>query len=124
MKKYYFIISFFLLIVLLACTDATIRSDNEYAQTIHSKFKLRMTIDEVKKILGEYNKDVEFYNNCTKEFEYPITDCEEGYNRIIAFPLSSNNIVLGKGDAQFYFYFNSKQELTEFLYELYYPKQH
>ena len=123
--KYYHVIPIILLLsILSACTDSSIRSDNEFANRIDLKFKLKMTIDEVKDILEQYEENVEFYNNCTEEFEYPITNCEKGYNRITTFPLPSKNIFLGKGDAQFYFYFDRNQLLIEHMYELYYPRDH
>jgi hypothetical protein len=111
-------------ICLYGCTDSTINRDRDYAEKIKTQFHENMQLEEVRQTLLKDREDIEFYNECLEQFEYPITPCEEGYNRILAIPLPGNHWWLGKGDAQFYFYFNSDQKLIEHMYELYYPRYH
>lgn len=111
-------------IFLYGYTDNIIEKDAEYAENIFSKFHRNMSIEEVRQSLLDFEPDIEFYNECIEKFEYPMAPCEKGYNRIIAIPLPGHHWWLGRGDAQFYFYFNSKQKLIENMYELYYPKYH
>jgi hypothetical protein len=122
MKKIFLILS--LTILLGGCTENTIAKDSAYANEIMAQFHENMSIDEVRDKLTRFQTDIEFYNECLGKFEYPITPCEKGYNRIITIPLSNHHWWLGKGDAQFYFYFNSDQRLIEYMHELYYPRYH
>jgi hypothetical protein len=108
----------------VGCTEATIKSDSKFADDVMSRFKEDITIEDVRNELSDFRTDLEFYNECTKNFEFPVTPCQEGYNCIITIPLPGNHWWLGKGDAQLYFYFNSEQRLTEYMHELYYPRYH
>ena len=87
-------------------------------------FKDGMLLEYVYKVLVHKKDKVEFYNNCTKEFEYPMQDCEQGYNLATTIELPGNDPSLGKGDLQMYFTFNEKQQLVESMHELYYPAHH
>ncbi len=111
-------------LLLAGCTESAIENDRSYADTFNSQFEINMDIDIVKGKLEGFAPKNEFYNECLDKFEYPVTPCEKGYNRILTIPLPSNNWWIGKGDAQFYFYFNSKKQLIEHMYELYYPRYH
>ncbi|MBD9360847.1 hypothetical protein EBB_09945 [Methylomonas sp. EbB] len=104
--------------------NETIESDNKYAKKYMQQFHNGMTIDEVRCILLKVKKQVVFYNNCIKDFQYPMTPCADGYNLIITIKLPGFDQSLGKGDLQMYFYFDSNQLLLENLHELYYPAQH
>ena len=118
------ILIFLLVILLPGCTESTIKKDQAFADNIKAQFRKNMSIEEVSQKLNSYSANIDFYNECLDKFEYPVTPCEKGYNRILAIPLPSNHWWLGKGDAQFYFYFNSDQKLVEHIYELYYPREH
>ena len=111
-------------ILLSGCTENTIKRDQAYADKINAQFHENMRIEEVRQKLNSFNPKIDFYNECLEKFEYPVTPWEKGYNRILAIPLPSNHWWLWKGDAQFYFYFNSDQKIVEHMYELYYPRKH
>ena len=100
------------------------RKDNKYAKEIMAQFHTKMSLDEVRDNLSLFKTNIQFYNECLEKFEYPVSPCSKGYNRIFSIPLPNHNWWLGKGNAQFYFYFDSDQRLVENMYELYYPRQH
>lgn len=110
--------------LVFGCTQSTIGKDDDHARKINNRFHNQMSLEEARKILLDYGSDIDFYNECLKQFEYPVTDCEKGYNRILTIPLPGHHWWLGKGEAQFYLYFDSDQRLIEHMYELYYPRHH
>ena len=87
-------------------------------------FKNGITLDAVKNILLQKKDKVEFYNNCTEEFQYPMEACAKGYGLVTTIKLPEVDVSLGKGDLQMYFTFTNKQVLVESTYEIYYPAHH
>ncbi len=104
--------------------EETIKSDNLYALSVMKKFYKQMPIENVRSILLEYKDEVEIYNNCSEEYQYPISKCEKGYSLITTVPLPSDDKSLGKGALQMYFYFTNEHKLIESMHELYYPAHH
>ncbi len=88
------------------------------------QFKEGMHLEYVYKVLRRRKDEVKFYNNCIDEFEYPMKACDKGYNLVTTIKLPGHDKSLGKGDLQMYFNFNSQQQLTSTMHELYYPAHH
>ena len=108
----------------LVSANETIESDSKWAKEYMLNFKHGMLIEYVYKVLIHKKDKVEFYNNCTKEFEYPMQQCGKGYSLVTTIKLPGHDSSLGKGDLQMYFTFNDKQQLVESMHELYYPAHH
>lgn len=121
MRKIIILLTF---IPLLACGNETIKTDSKWAAGYMKQFKDGMLLEYVYKILKQQKDQVEFYNNCTKEFEYPMQACDKGYNLVTTIKLPGLDKSLGKGDLQMYFNFNNKQQLISTMHELYYPAHH
>ena len=113
-----------IIIPLLAHGNETIESDSAWAKQYMQKFKDGMLLEYVYKVLVHKRNPLEFYNNCTKEFEYPMSKCDKGYNLVTTIKLPGNDASLGKGDLQMYFNFNNKKQLVSTMHELYYPAHH
>jgi len=72
-----------------------------------------MKIDDIRKILLLEKREVLFFNECNKKFEYPLNRCKKGYNLVTVIKLPSGN------DLQIYFTFDNKQNLIDKSYEIY-----
>lgn len=118
------ILTLLIFVPLLAFGNETIKNDSKWAVEYMQQFKEGMLLEYVYKILKQQNDEVEFYNNCIKDFEYPMQACDKGYSLVTTIKLPGHDKSLGKGDLQMYFNFNSQQQLTSTMHELYYPAHH
>ncbi len=121
MKKIIWILIFAPILVI---ANETIESDGIFATSYMEQFRNGMTLDEVRTALLKEKEGVEFYNNCIKEFQYPMQECDKGYNLVITIKLPGYDESLGKGYLQMYFTFDKNQSLMESMHELYYPAHH
>ena len=113
-----------ILLPILVMANETIESDSAFATSYMQQFKNGMSLDDVRNILLKKKKEVQFYNNCIEEFQYPMEPCDKGYNLVTTIKLPGYDASLGKGDLQMYFTFTDKQILVESFHELYYPSHH
>jgi len=75
MKKTFCILIF--TILLSGCTESTIQKDRDYSENIKTQFYENMNLEEVRQKLIRFESDIEFYNECLEQFEYPVTHCEK-----------------------------------------------
>lgn len=95
----------------------------QFAEDYILQFDFGMPLTEVRSILLKKRDKLEIYNNCTEEFEYPMTACDKGYSLVTTIKLPDSDLQ-GRGDLQLYFTFNNKQQLVDNFYEIYYTEQH
>ncbi|WP_010386327.1 hypothetical protein [Pseudoalteromonas rubra] len=120
--KYLAILLF--VVSLNACASDTIEDDSKWAKEYMLQFQKGKMLADVYKVLSQKKGTVQFYNNCTEEFEYPMSSCEKGYGLVTTIKLPGHDTSLGKGDLQMYFTFNNQQQLVFIMHELYYPAHH
>ena len=110
-----------LLLSTLVCAEDEVDPNEQFADDYIQQFDLFMPLDDVRTILLKKRDKIEFFNNCSEEFEYPMTVCDKGYSLVttIRLPDAETN---GIGDLQLYFTFNKEQKLINSFYEIYYTE--
>ena len=94
----------------------------DFAEEYIQQFELGMSVTTVREILLKKQQRVELLNKCTEQLEYPVTDCDKGYNLVTTIRLADSE-TLGRSDLQLYFSFDAKQQLLNSFYEIYYTEQ-
>ena len=126
------IIFFSYIIVLRVSTKQTYDSDNTYISSLLKKeLKVGMPLKDVKSFFLRNGQTLkpwrgsksDIYREC-KNSGKAEKDCEEFERIITGLPLPSNNIWLGKGDAQIYIIIDKNKRLESFFFEIYYPRFH
>jgi hypothetical protein len=103
--------------------DAVIKEDNKYIKTLLDKdIKPSMTPDELKAYCEKHKRHLGLWD--CPETSKKNNECIGERVLVVTFPLPSDFFLLGKGDAQIYFYVSSENKLESFDYELYYPRFH
>ena len=105
----------------LVYAEEELDQNEQFAEDYIQQFDLFMSLTDVRTILLKKRDKLEFFNNCTEQFEYPVTDCDKGFRLVttIRLPDEETN---GIGDLQLYFAFNKEQQLINTFYEIYYTE--
>ena len=130
MKKLFLFLSIFALIVigsgftLKYTSKHTYENDDQYiASLLDNSLKIGMAYDDIKAFFSQHNRELKPWRECEKN-DKGDKECE-GFERIITgLPLPSNNIWLGKGDAQIYMIIDKNKKLESVFYEIYYPRHY
>ena len=130
MKKFFLFLLIFVFIVigggftLKYTSKQTYEKDNQYiASLLDNSLKNGMSYDDVKTFFEQYHRELKPWREC-EENDKGIQECEDFERIITGLPLPSNNILLGKGDAQIYMIIDKDKRLESFFYEIYFPRNH
>lgn len=99
----------------------TIKKDRKYIKNLLDTYLAKgMTTEQVSKYFNKSNRKVNFMECADGVSNESI--CKSEKRLVTTLPLPSNNIWLGKGDAQIYLYIDASDKLEYYDFELYYPR--
>ena len=111
-------------IFFVGCADRPSQEDLKFVENLNSQIQIGMTIHQLNLLHAKHSETIEIWNICLEKHEKRPTKCGKGYSAKTTFTLPTETLFSEKGDAQFYFEFNSDGNLTSWWHELYYPEQH
>lgn len=111
--------------LLAGCGDkSTIKQDSHFINDkLRATFKVGEDYKALETVLKKEGFDNKWVNNCSQAIETKLGFCQQGWRKIIRYPLPSTSKTLGKGQALVTLKLGSDYKLKVFLTQLSYAEK-
>ena len=107
-------------VCVLVLHEVLSKSSEKWAHELMESFDEGISVEYVYEELSQRTDGdrVQFYNECTKQHEYPVVLCDEGYRMLINVEMPGYERSLCEVGLQAYFTFDKDQRLVRSMHEL------